>query len=377
MKISCSLFVTLIILSCVKNCKGLCKNVENEVNCESVSEISRELISQIPNIKEVTRLHVKFNTELEIYPRSFESASKLQYLVINHNKINKISSDTFQDIPLKYLHLGYNNINAIYPAAFFNLSFLQELRFENNNLKEIPIGVFTNLPIKELALSKNKIHTIENSALENLPNLKKLLLDGNNLQSIYLQELLTHPKSLEILWLHNNSLTAVTNYMLRGLKNLRILNLAMNSITFVESNSFKQTPKLSYLILSHNHLRQINGNVFPKGETSSLQNLYIDNNRLMFLPFNFFVRLGKLKNIVMVGNPWYCSCLTIVQMLLAENSITEKCNEEYSNGKKPVCVSGSVGQDYCVHFYNDDLSEKYETYKKTLPLPKRPLLCSF
>lgn len=377
MKTSCLLFVVLMLLIYINNCNCSCVNVLNEVNCESVSEISGKVISQIPNIKEVTRIHIKFNSDLEIYHGSFESCVKLQYLVINNNKINKIRSDTFKDLTLKYLHLGYNQINVIYYGAFSNLSFLQELRVDNNNLKEIPTAVFIDLPLQELALSKNKIQTIENRALKNLPNLKKLLLDGNKLQYIYLHEVLTYPQNLEVVWLHNNSLAVVTSYMLQKLNNLKILNLAMNSISFIEPNSFKQTPKLNYLILSYNHLKEINGNVFPKGKTSSLENLYIDNNRLMFLSFNFFTRLGKLKRIVIVGNPWYCSCLTTVQILLAENNIVEKCNEDYSSGKRPVCVSGSVDDNDCIHSYNNNLSEKYETYKKNLPLNKQPILCYF
>ncbi|XP_018562335.1 leucine-rich repeat-containing protein 15-like [Anoplophora glabripennis] len=192
MNTSCSLFVTLILLSYIKNCEGLCKNVKNVI-CKSVSEISRQVISKIPNIKKVTRLEVVFNTELEIRPRSFESAVELQWLVINSNNFYQIYRDTFKDLPLIHLHLEYNEINTIEPGAFYNLSSLQKIRLEYNNLETIPIGVFKNLPIQELALSKNKIHTIENMALEDLPNLKRLFLNENKLQSICIQDVLTHP----------------------------------------------------------------------------------------------------------------------------------------------------------------------------------------
>ncbi|XP_018562336.1 SLIT and NTRK-like protein 1 [Anoplophora glabripennis] len=165
--------------------------------------------------------------------------------------------------------------------------------------------------------------------------------------------------------------------MLQGLENVITLNLAMNSISFIESDSFKQTPNLKYLVLSHNQLREINGNIFSNAATSNLKKLYINDNKLMFLPFNFFVRLRKFKNIVIAGNPWYCSCLTIVEMQPAENGIVEKCNEKYSSGERAVCISGSVGESNCVHLYNDDVSGRYETYKRTLPLPKKPVTCTF
>lgn len=368
-------FIVLVLTSSVKKSESLCENINNEVKCEKIKDLTNAVIETIPGISKVTRLYVKFNPQLRIFPRAFAAAGKLERIIINYNTIDRINSDTFKDLPVKYLNLDRNGINSIFPGAFSNLPLLETLRLNENNLKQIPLGVFTNLQLQELTLSKNNIPMIENMALENLPNLKKLKLDNNKLQSIFVHRILTYPEGLELLWLHNNSLTTVSNYMLQKLTSLKILNLGINSISFIEPNSFEQTPKLNYLVLTHNHLKEIDGSIFPPAGMQFLENIYLDNNKLMFLSSNFFVGLRKLKKITIVGNPWICPCLNVVQKLLAENNIRDMCNEEYTSGTRPVCVNDNVDDTDCRYSYKNDLSEKFETYKKDHPLYKPTISC--
>ncbi|XP_018562323.1 leucine-rich repeat-containing protein 15-like [Anoplophora glabripennis] len=367
--------ITLVLANSVKKSESSCESVNYEVKCDSVRDITSAVIEKIPGINKVTRLYIKFSPHLIIFPRAFSAAVNLERVIISYNKIDRISSGTFKDLPVKYINLGHNGINNIFPAAFSNLKFLESLRVDGNNLKQIPLGVFINLPMQDLALSKNNIPAIENMALENLPNLKKLRLDNNKLESIFVHRILTYPERLELLWLHNNSLTTVSNYMLQKLTNLKILNLGFNSISLIEPNSFEQTPKLNYLVLTHNHLKEIDGSIFPNTGMQFLEKMYLDNNKLMFLSSNFLVGLRKLKKITIVGNPWICSCLNTVQRLLAENNIQDMCNEEYNSGSRPVCVNENVDDTECRYSYNDNLSERFETYKKDHPLYRRIISC--
>lgn len=369
------LAVALILANNVKKSEGACKNVNKEVRCESVTTISEMTISAIPGISEVTSLYVKFSPSLDISSKPFKAAVKLEHVSINDNKINKIFPNTFKDLPLTFLSLGRNGIKFVFPEAFSNLPLLEQLRFEENALEEIRQGVFANLPTKELTLSKNKIQSIENMALENLPNLRKLRLDGNKLQSIFVHRILTYPERLEILWLHNNSLTTVTNYMLQRLTNLKLLNLGFNSIALIEPNSFEQTPNLNYLVLTNNHLKEIDGSIFPAAGMAYLDKIFLDNNKLMFLSSSFFVRLRSLKKITLIGNPWLCPCLSVVQRLLAENNIQDKCNEDYTSGARPICVNDKVADTECRYSYKDELSEKYENFKREHPLYRPVISC--
>ncbi|KAJ8927331.1 hypothetical protein NQ314_020217 [Rhamnusium bicolor] len=361
-----TLFINILVTISIKKCEGICDNVNNRVLCTSVNEVSNVTLSPLEDISSVTEIEIRNNSELHLSASAFKSTVNLERVVIEFNNINNIFSDTFKDLPLKYVSIQYNNIKTIFPRAFSDLPDITKLILTGNNLKEIPRRVFSNLPIQELKLSKNNISTIEDMALENLPNLKNLKLDHNKLVSIFVHRILSYPTQLEILWLHNNSLTMVTNYMLQKLANLTVLNLGFNSISVIEPNSFVQTPKLGTLVLTHNQLKEIDGSIFPRTGLVYLKKLYLDNNKLMFLSSNFLFPLNGLRRITLVGNPWYCSCLNDVQILLAENKILEKCAEDYNNGKRPVCVSEIVADNVCRHTYNEALSEKYETYKKTL-----------
>lgn len=366
--------ICFILTNAAQKSESACQNVKNTVTCEFVASISDRTISQIPGISEVTHLTIKSNPSFEILADSFKSVVKLENVIINDNKINKIYSSTFKDLPVKYLNLGHNGINSIFPGAFSNLPRLERLRFNENNLEEIRSGVFSNLEVRELTLSKNKIRSIENNALENLPNLNKLRLDGNRLQSIFIHRIVTYPERLELVWLHNNSLTAVTNYMLQKLTNLKILNLGFNKIALVEPNTFEQTPNLNYLVLSHNDLKEIDGSIFPPLGMAFLEKIYMDNNKLMFLSSSFFVRLNSLRKITLVGNPWLCPCLTEVERMLTQNNIQNMCNEDYTSGRRPICVN-EVDDVQCRYVYKDELSEKYEAFKRQNPLYRPTISC--
>ncbi|KAJ8973840.1 hypothetical protein NQ317_017997 [Molorchus minor] len=268
-----------------------------------------------------------------------------------------------------------NTIQKIYPEAFTNLTHLRKLSINGNNLITISKDIFTNLPVQDLTLSGNKISSIETMAMKNLPNLTKLKLHGNSLTDLFVHTILSYPETLEILWLQNNSFTAVTNYMLYRLSNLRVLNVGFNSISFIEANSFNNTPILETLVLTHNVIKELDGSIYKALGMDYLKKLYLDNNRLMFLPSSFFFRLNNLERITLVGNPWFCGCLDVIHRFLFENHILEKCAGDYRNGTRAICVSDTVEDMTCKYVYNNDLSEYYELNKRKNPLYKLPIQC--
>lgn len=346
-----SYVIIIIYLYVFENVDTKCNIVKSSAKCDSF-DVS-ENVTQSVNFLEIRK-----GVREIFFPQYLFRHSNLSKLSISHCDIKRIRSDTFVDLTVSYISLVNNNIEIIYAGAFKNLPKLEKLTIAHNRIEIIPVEVFSRLPLSSLTLSYNLITTIEDGALKELSNLKRLHLDNNKLQNIVMHKILDHPETLEILWLHNNSLKILTNHMLNGLTNLKVLNLAFNQIQTIEEESFGQTPNLDTLVFSHNRITKIDGAVFPRRGLMYLTKLYMDHNELMFLSSNFFLRMVDLKKITLVGNPWLCQCLVTVTRILYDNHISEECQFEYNTGSKPVCISDS-SQISCSFKYNNELSSQY------------------
>lgn len=346
-----SYVIIIISLFVLENIDTKCTIVKLSARCDSFN---------IPEdvIQSVNYLEIRHGVREIFFPQYLFRYSNFNKLSISKCDIKRIRSDTFVDLSVSYISLLENGIERLYAGAFKNLSRLEKLSLAYNKIEVIPVEVLSGLPMQSLTLSNNLIKTIEDGALKNLPNLKRLHLDSNVLGNIVIHKILDHPETLEILWLHNNSLKILTNHMLNGLTNLKVLNLAFNQIQTIENDSFGQTPNLDTLVFTHNRIKEIDGAVFPRRGLNYLTKLYMDHNELMFLSSNFFLRLNGLKKITLVGNPWICQCLDIVTRILYDNQIREECQFEYNSGGKPVCISDE-SQNICSYKYNNELSSQY------------------
>lgn len=362
-----SRIITIIYLFMFKNTDAKCHIVKEVATCDFLNVSSAVYQS-------VDRLVISDVVEELFLPQYMFRASTFNQLSITRCHINSIRTDTFVDLKVSFLSLTEDEIESVEPGAYKNLTKLEKLIMRHNKLKVIQRGVFTKLPLIVLSLSDNLITTIEDSTFEQLPNLKKLHLDSNKIESIFVHKIIDYPARLEILWLHKNNLRLASNYMLKGLTNLTTLNLGFNQIQTVEEGAFEQTPKLQTLVLTNNQLKEIDGGVFPRTGLKYLERLYLDNNELMFLSSNFFFRLNNLKYVTLVGNPWLCPCLEIISRILYDNRIREKCQFEYSNGSKPVCISESSGSG-CSYKYNSALSVRYLQVRNSYISVGRTPLC--
>lgn len=344
---------------------GKCQVLKSIATCDSVN-VPPEVYQG------VNFLQIKNDVSQSFLSKYVFRYSNFDKLSIYNCSLKTIRTNTFVDLNISYLALMENNIEILETGAFKNLTKLDKLLLRHNKIKIIQKSVLTNLPVSVLSLSFNLISSIEDSALENLPSLKKLHLDSNRLDNIFVHKVIDDPSSLETLWLHNNSLRLVTNYMLKGLKNLQILNLGFNNIETIEDGTFQQTPKLQTLVLTNNRIKDIDGGVFPRQGLTDLKILYLDNNELMFLSTSFFFRLNGLEKITLVGNPWLCPCLNIITRILYDNKIKEKCQYEYNTGGKPVCVT-EPSMISCTYKYDSGLKNRY-FYVKNLDssVSKRP-----
>lgn len=366
-------FTIVLLLNSVKKSNSVCTYNNRYVNCQSMQHISSAVIGNIPNITEVNFIAIRSSPNLKIFSKAFQPAVKLKTLLIQNNKNITFYSDSFQNVSLGLISLAGNGISFIPPGTFSNLP-LYDVQLENNKLLEVPVD-FANSSLTMINLSFNKIRFIDSRSLENLPNLRIIHLRGNRLQSIFPHRILTFPHVLVNLNLVNNSLTRVTNYMLQGLTSLQVLDLGYNSISFIEQYSFEHTPKLTTLILSSNDLKYMDENIFPISGMPDLYALYLDNNRLMYLTSDVFARLINLKVTSIVGNPWWCACLTALERVLEETNIDVQaiCDEFHVDGKRPICVDYMANGSSCRYVYNKNLSEKYVTQQsKSLVNPLIP-----
>nr|XP_023029071.1 leucine-rich repeat-containing G-protein coupled receptor 4-like [Leptinotarsa decemlineata] len=343
--------------------------------CDSVTELSEIYFDDnLENVKSLTIVNA--HSELWVPVSAFRPFRNLEVLDIENIRIRRLYGDTFKDLPLKKIFIQNDGVEEIFPGTFRNLSLLQTLNVKNNNLSTVSKGIFKDLPmLTSLTLSKNQISSIENSALENLSMLSKLHLDNNKLHTVFVHKIVSHPEKLVILWLHNNSLTFVSNYMLEKLTQLKLLNLGFNRISAIEANAFDQTPQLVTLVLTHNKLKEVDGSIFPISGMNYLEKLYLDNNELMFLSSSFFLRQNSLKKITLVGNPWACACLDVINRILMENGVMEKCQDLYVSGLRPICVNRYASDKVCSYKYDSELSNIYLDYRKKFPLYVNLLSC--
>lgn len=351
------------------------ENRDNKVICGSQSVLSGFFINEtLEHAESVTSFEV-YNAggALDLGSNTFEKMVNLKNVIVRMSNLTTIYAGTFKNLPLTRVDLSYNEIEKIAPMTFLNLNKIQKIQLRYNKIKAIKKNVFVDMPVVTLTLSHNSISQIEDDALKNMTSLKKLHLDDNKLSSIYPHKFLSNPEVLEILWLHNNSLKFLTANMLLRLKNLRLLNLGFNKIDSIEENAFTETPNLDTLVLSHNNLKEVDGRIFPRTGMRSLERLYLDSNKLMYLSSNFFFKLVSLQRITLVDNPWLCNCLDAIHRLLMENSVVEKCNEAFINGKRPLCVADKV--EGCRYKYDQDLAEVFYRYGEENPVYVRTIDC--
>jgi Leucine-rich repeat (LRR) protein len=102
-------------------------------------------------------------------------------LLANNNKITKIESDDFENLPfVKKIVLSHNQISDIADNAFRTCDKLEEIYLDNNPIGVLKSLLFTNLrPLKMIDFSKCGITQIEIDTFVGLQYLETLNLEGN------------------------------------------------------------------------------------------------------------------------------------------------------------------------------------------------------
>ncbi|XP_051550174.1 extracellular matrix protein 2 isoform X2 [Myxocyprinus asiaticus] len=175
---------------------------------------------------------------------------------------------------------------------------LKSLSLQGNEIKTIPAGAFNGIPNLEwIDLGKNKILSsgIDPQAFKGLKFLSRLYLDGNLLEQIP-SEL---PSTLQELKINENNLKEIEENSFEGLSSLVTLEMEGNLLSEgnVNPQAFKPLKELTYLRLSRNYFRTI-----PQGLPASLQELYLENNRIEEISETAFNDTTNINVVVLQHN---------------------------------------------------------------------------
>ncbi|KAF2879018.1 hypothetical protein ILUMI_27153, partial [Ignelater luminosus] len=301
---------------------------------------------------------------------TFKLLKDVQKLFLRSNAQITLPASLLSSLPIQELDLRNNVVFDIENGAFTNLEGLKKLYIVDNKLSEVKYGVFNNLPIDTLGLSNNRLSFIERDAFINMTRLRRLDLDGNRLTEFEPEILMNNPHKLEVLHLQNNLFTEIDRNTVKGLNNLKVLNFKNNKISQISSYTFDQLLNLEELILSHNFLLELKPESFPKNGLPKLRKLHINNNRLSYLTTTVLRRLDNLRFIRITGNPWQCPCLDAILGWLSDRAVQQKCDRDYYDGTRPICVVDAAHPNTCDYSNNQVYHQKYtEINNKSPPSP--------
>jgi Leucine-rich repeat (LRR) protein len=125
------------------------------VDCKNVEFIPIKLLQRYPNLKNFT---ISYSEIIQV-PKNLFTADlqKLQLLILDNNKIEKIDVE-----------------------AFSTLTELNLISLKGNEIEEIPHKIFEkNLKLKMIDLSDNLIHSLHPELFDGLTNLKEVNLMNN------------------------------------------------------------------------------------------------------------------------------------------------------------------------------------------------------
>lgn len=140
---------------------------------------------------------------------------------------------------------------------------LEMLRMINTGIKELNVDNFPHgNGLKDLDLRQNNITSIRSAVFANLTSLRHINLADNLIDHIE-PGAFDHLPILNTLFLSNNKLEGITTNSLPGTGNLTELYLGSNAIRFFASDALNST-KLEILSLENNRLSSLPNDIFDK-----------------------------------------------------------------------------------------------------------------
>lgn len=280
------------------------------------------LIIPWKSLSNLRKLSLKFNDIQTFERETLSLVTKLLYLDLSYNSLQKIPNEIKQLRRLKYLDLSDNDITYIDTDDLSGLTNLQTLLL-TNSLRGISYGAFSfsyhltsllisgsNLsqnnsscfeifpwfgemrhpfPLTELDLSHANIECLTNDTFKGLAFLERLNLNHNQIYSLP-YDLIHNMTMLVELNFASNSLTDIPKAFFTFATHLQVLDLSLNNLTSVNNVLTKKLKSLEYLNLDENYISEpspLDFRIFKR-----LRELYLSNNQLTEFPM-----VRKLLNL--------------------------------------------------------------------------------
>lgn len=221
---------------------------------------------------------------------TFSKLPKLHILNLSHN--TRLSLQQVQSKSVKGLDVSYCNMDQIFLEGFPNLT-MAFLSF--NMINYISRDTFIhNRQLEVIDFSANSISHITVDTFKQLPNLRDINLSYNSISNVD-RDIFKHNSLLLSLNLAQNF---IQKLMRLTSSSLTKLNVSGCEIIHLDRDTIGALPRLNDLDLSHNLLSELP----PYLQSTMLQSLHLQNNRLLKVSNLTFYHLPELTSLNIAGN---------------------------------------------------------------------------
>ena len=247
----------------------------------------------------IRTLNLTYNNIIDISANSFQSLKVLQELDLSGNYLVTLHAGVFRGLQtLIILNISWNKLEILEEQCFAGLYKLRTLHLWNNKLKKLPATVFQSfINLEYLRVHDNEIAILDANLFIGLGKLEYLWFRSNMLS--VLPRLFQVTKNLQLLDIASNLIEVLHEELFQGLGSLRFLNLGNNMLTSLPNKLFQGLANLNVLSIAGNQVTNLSKETFEGllhlQLQMHLQNLKINNNRIVKLNHDIFRGLRKLK----------------------------------------------------------------------------------
>lgn len=166
-------------------------------SAECLNNFDTSEMKDLPAIKKFVLFDTNFK---RLSKRVFEGFGNVEYVLLDHNKIEAIDADAFEPLTsVKSIVSLFNELTSI-PAGLFSRNLkLEIIDITSSGLTSISPGLFSNLPnLREVQILWNSLTSIPSDLIHGSTNLERLDLRFNKITSLPRDLLQNHSKLAEI-----------------------------------------------------------------------------------------------------------------------------------------------------------------------------------
>ncbi|XP_023027942.2 osteomodulin [Leptinotarsa decemlineata] len=208
-------------------------------------------------------------------------------------------------------------VHEIRPGVLKNVPLLRRLSLKGNRLEKIETGVFNNLPLSTLDLGLNSIRSISANAFNDMPNLLNINLADNKITR-WNPNWFQNTPLLTRISLQNNAIETLPSHAFVNLEGEKIygkldlrINLIFshNKIKTIHSEAFAGLKKINNLWLDFNQIEQFEDDLL---ENVVIDDLRLNNNNISCFEGDFD-KLFRADTTHIDSNPMECECLQRIE----------------------------------------------------------------